>query len=276
MLYNTSAILFWSSLAYLAVFHFVRQQYGFYALYARTPSDRTAIARRLDTAAVYLATIYPLVYWHEHLPRAFEWFIEGDFPFRAPRGSATIVGILFVVILGALSIKEVAILCRTGFINIPKNLVIFGTALAWYTGIVFCNGDIPFTLTNVISHGVPYIALIWITGQKKLRATSSSSLVPPLSRIVFSARGIALFLVILVGLAFWEEALWDTLVWRERQQLFGWLWGIPQLENHSMLSLLVPLLAVPQATHYVVDAFIWRIRRSQGSVAPVLFEGTVK
>ena len=52
--------LFWRVLAYLAVFHFIRQQYGFLRLHSRhEPSPRHSW---LDTAVIYYATIYPLLY----------------------------------------------------------------------------------------------------------------------------------------------------------------------------------------------------------------------
>src|SRR3984957_18920347 len=35
MLYSFGALAFWRTLAYLAVFHFIRQQYGFMMIYAR-------------------------------------------------------------------------------------------------------------------------------------------------------------------------------------------------------------------------------------------------
>ena len=64
----------------------MRQQYGWVALYRRRLGAATRLDRVLDDAAIYSATLYPLLYWHAHLPREFEWFIEGDFiPGLPPR-----------------------------------------------------------------------------------------------------------------------------------------------------------------------------------------------
>ena len=79
LLYAAGDLVFWRVLAYLAVFHFVRQQYGWVALYRAKAGERVAWERRLDNAAIYLATVFPLAYWHAHLPRQFTWFIEQDF-----------------------------------------------------------------------------------------------------------------------------------------------------------------------------------------------------
>jgi hypothetical protein len=78
-LYSQGELLFWRVLAYLAVFHFVRQQYGWVMLYRARTSETDRFGRWLDAGTVYLATLYPLVYWHAHLPRQFSWFLENDF-----------------------------------------------------------------------------------------------------------------------------------------------------------------------------------------------------
>jgi hypothetical protein len=52
-----------------------------------------------------------------------------------------------------------------------------------------------------------------------------------------------------------EEALWDLLVWHERAPLFG---DAGLTLSRGLLTVVVPLLAVPQATHYALDGFIWR------------------
>ena len=48
-----------------------------------------------------------------------------------------------------------------------------------------------------------------------------------------------------------EELLWDILVWQEH---FGFYINT----NDTALLLLVPLLSVPQITHYILDGIIWK------------------
>jgi hypothetical protein len=50
-------------------------------------------------------------------------------------------------------------------------------------------------------------------------------------------------------------------VWHERAWLFGAEW-----DTSALKVVLVPLLALPQITHYVLDGFIWR-RKSNPSLA---------
>ena len=86
LLYYLGAGVFWTVFAYLAVFHFIRQQYGVYSLYARTVSYRSVWSRRVDIAAVYLSALYPLLYWHAHLPRSLSLVYRGRFCFSYSSG----------------------------------------------------------------------------------------------------------------------------------------------------------------------------------------------
>lgn len=256
VLFLQNPLLFWRGLAYLAVFHFVRQQYGFTRIYSRRemhPGERF-----LDAAAVYLAAVYPLVYWHTHLPRDFHWFVDGDFvalPSRLEPGLRA----AYVAVLLAYVGKEIVLWWRYGRVNIPKNLLIAGTALSWYVGIVLLNGDVAFTLTNIVAHGIPYLALIWFY-QHRSEASAQRQQYRWSSHLFSSAARIPAFVAVLFVFAYFEEGLWDALVWREHAAIFGPFRVLAPLGEQIGLAALVPLLAVPQATHYVLDAFIWRLR----------------
>lgn len=54
-------------------------------------------------------------------------------------------------------------------------------------------------------------------------------------------------------LAYFEELIWDKAIWKERSWLFG-----SSTDIGGWDLCLVPLLAVPQLTNYVLDGFIWR------------------
>jgi hypothetical protein len=124
-------------------------------------------------------------------------------------------------------------------------------------GIITFNGDLIFTLLNVVSHGIPYMALVWFTGNKKLKSTA-----PPartwLQRL-FTARYLLVFTAILLFFAFAEETLWDSFVWKEHPEFFGYFSALVP-EQLSADMLIVPLLSIPQFTHYVIDGFIWKMR----------------
>ncbi len=259
ILYGFGGGVFWRVLAYLAAYHFVRQQYGFLMLYKRRERGERRWERRLDQAMIYLATIYPLIYWHTH-ERVFSWFIDGDFvSVDAPylHGFALTV---YLTVIAAYVAKEVARFVREKRVNVPKNLLVFGTAASWYVGIVALDGDLAFTMTNVVAHGIPYVALIWAYGKKQAPRRERLGIARRTGAFWFSWRWLPAFVLVLVFFAYVEEGLWDALVWRDHElgfPLFSWL---PQLSDEALLTLVVPLLAVPQATHYVLDGYIWRLR----------------
>ena len=247
-LYSLGSAVFWRVLAYLAVFHFVRQQYGWVALYRAKAGEQSLWEKRLDTAAIYLATLYPLIYWHGHLPRGYEWFMPNDFLPGLP-GMVTAVlapiywGILAVYFLNA------GRRWRAGRANPGKDIVVATTAVCWYIGIITFNSDYAFTVTNVIIHGVPYMALVY--WYWRFRGTSGTP-----GRLS-AGRALILFLGTIWLLAYVEELLWDRTDWHQR----SWLFGSP-LPAENWKFLLVPLLAVPQLTHYVLDGFIWKRRKN--------------
>lgn len=254
ILYSIDGLLFWRILAYVAVFHFIRQQYGLMRLYLRMeiPSKFSSIT---DSIAIYTATLFPLLYWHFSGNRNFNWFLENDF---IPLQNNTIIPILqliYILIIALYVLKEIYIFITDKKCNIPKNLLIIGTFLSWYFGIVYFNGDMAFTTLNVISHGIPYIALIWFFEKKK----SAQSIENSTWKTIFSGSlGFIFFLFTILFFAYFEEGLWDALVWQEHEPLFKLFHFIPQVNHSQLLTLLVPLLALPQATHYVLDGFIWR------------------
>ena len=265
-LYSEGDHLFWRTLAYLAVFHFVRQQYGWVMLYRARCGERDRAGRLIDTAAIYLATVYPLVYWHAHLPRRFWWFLEGDF-IALPGLLATVLAPFYWLALAAWLGHSVY---RTlqGDANPGKDLVILTTALCWYIGIITFNSDYAFTVTNVVIHGVPYMVLVYWTmrrrpvaaGREVSTAAPAEAALPSGSRpTARRISGVAVFVGTIWLLAYAEALVWDRAVFHENSWLFG-----PAVDPGNWKLVLVPLLAVPQVTHYVLDGFIWKRKTNPG------------
>lgn len=261
LLYSVSALFFWRVLAYLAVYHFIRQQYGFLQLYSR--HERVTRAGRLvNVTAIYTATIFPILYWHLSGDRLFNWFIGGDFLAVPYPQLLPLLTAVYIAVIGVYLVKETWFTLRTRVFNLPRNLVIVGTLLSWYLGIVYYNGDLIYTTFNVVSHGIPYLALVWIYGRKKqVRAARQGQPESGWVAVVYRNAGVVLFLVLVAALAYVEEGFWDSLVWREHSQVFAFFAPLPQVRDSLLLAILVPLLTLPQVTHYILDGFIWKVSR---------------
>ncbi len=245
-IYSESSQWFWRLLAYLAVFHFVRQQYGWVALYRSRGGETGAVGRWIDTTAIYLATIYPLIFWHANLPRNYMWFLQGDFA-EIPAFTARVVEPIYWASLAIYAARSVYRGVYRGEWNPGKDVVVATTALCWHIGIITFNSDYAFTVTNVIIHGIPYMVLVyWYScldhGAKPQRQWPK----------------LATFLGTIWLLAYVEELFWDAGLWHER----GWMF-VGAIDAGNAELILVPLLAVPQITHYVLDGFIWKRRAAR-------------
>lgn len=260
MLFAVDALWFWRALAYLAAWHFVRQQYGFLALYRRRAGERGRVERSFDAAVLHLAMLHPLLYWHSHLPRRFVWFVDGDFvPVPWPM-LASLTGALLAAGLLAFVAKEIALAARGRAPSLGKMLVLFSTAATWWVGIVHFDSDYAFTVTNVLGHGIPYVALVWTYGRRRPSRPVGSRLAAIAARL-HEPRWVGGFVGLLVVLALLEESLWDLLVWGDHPAIFGGRNHVPAMVDSPLLPFVVGLLALPQATHYVLDGFLWKVGR---------------
>ena len=132
-----SDLLFWRLLAYVALFHFIRQQFGFMALYRAVSGRRQPAKFFSDTAVIYLATLYPVLYWHATDDRAFSWFVEGDFIrlpafFDAVPWLETACTALYAAVLLGWTAEEWR--QGAGAVAWGKILWLWTTAGTWYLG----------------------------------------------------------------------------------------------------------------------------------------------
>ena len=243
-LYSEGELVFWKALALLAVFHFVRQQYGWVNLYRAKLREKSRLTWWIDAIAIYLATVYPLAFWMTSLPRNFQWFVENDF-FVLPQVVEQILFPFYVLALAAYFGKSIYLYFTQRFLNIGKDIIVLTTAVCWYVGIVSLNSDYAFTVTNVLTHGVPYFALIYFYAKSRRKTAGRFYQTLSSNWIVFLAT--------LWTLAYFEELFWNRGVWHERNWLFGANFKLEEWKTYF-----VPLLAVPQLTHYILDGFIWR------------------
>lgn len=239
---------FWRALAYLAIFHFVRQQWGFVAMYRNRLGEAGRLGRVIDALMVHAAAGYPLLVWHTRLPRAFAWMRDGDLMRGLPAGVILPATFVYLAIAVAYVARAVVQSLRAP-VNWGKHAVIGATAACWYVGILATNSDYAFTVTNVFIHGVPYLALVFMYA----RAGAKPPDAKPGTGARVASLGLLPFLLTVWALAYAEELLWDRGVWHDRSWLFG-----TGADIGGLRAVVVPLLAVPQLTHYVLDGFLWR------------------
>jgi len=257
ILYGFGAHVFWRVMAYVAVWHFVRQQYGFVMLYRHRAGERGGAW--IDKLAIYATMVYPLVFWHADGARVFAWFTPGDFV-PLPRWTSTAAVAFYTVAIAVFVAQQI----RTRSRNWGKIGVVASTAAVWYVGIVAFNSDFAFTITNVVAHGVPYVALVWLYGRRRWADDRGwrGAIHRPLA--------VPLFLGLVALLAYVEEGAWDVFVWQEHAGFFGGL-TLPVDLPPALVALVVPLLILPQLTHYLLDAWIWKFDGSNPGLREHVF-----
>ncbi len=255
---SISIALFWRCLAYLAVYHFIKQQFGFMRIYKAKARD-VRPKKISDNFIIYFSMLYPIFFWHLHADREFAWFVHGDF-FSIPLHDSIKIGLsvlgnsMYVLFLFAWLAEELWYSKKSN-VALPagKILWVLTTAGNWFFGIVYFNSDTVFTITNVVAHGVPYLALILFYKTRKATIKASS----------YSAKrnwGIALIILSSIFLfAVIEEYLWDVLVYRDNEDFFSILAPyFLDTPSRTFQLLSIAFLAVPQVTHYILDGFIWK------------------
>lgn len=249
--------LFWRMMAYTAVFHFIRQQYGFVKVYQRDESE--GIRSKSAVIAVYAATLYPLLYWHCYGPFEFSWFTKNDFLFGgSPQIERWGRGI-FILILLCYGLEVLYIRWKHKHFNLPAFLIVSGTALNWFMGIVWFKSDLTFTLLNVVGHGIPYMALVWLFNDKNKMDVRRARF--SFQRFFTKPYGTLLFFAIPILFGFFEEGFWDALVWKDHPAVFSMFYSMGHYIQANAQYVMVPLLITPQLTHYILDGFIWKISK---------------
>ncbi len=260
--YSVSALIFWRILAYLAVFHFVRQQYGWVALYRRKNGEGKD-GRLLDAAAIYGATLTPLLFWHAHLPRRFQWFLRGRLRERPARGRQH---------------GRVRPLCR----DLRRVDREGGRACARRPARVVGEGpDRPLDGGDVVPGHRRLRLRLRVHGDERLRPRHSVH-GPRVVHVEIARRGAP---------RRGRAPRPSRTGWRRSSSSSSRLFsssrsprngagtassgtttpcsfrGLRSSPARSLLALIVPLLALPQATHYVWDAFLWKVRpENRGTV----------
>ncbi|RHX87710.1 hypothetical protein [Leptospira stimsonii] len=261
-LYSFGSIWFWRIMAYVAVFHFIRQQFGFLALY-RKKTESIQIPFVLDKLTIYLMGGIPILYWHlTDQKREFSWFMDGDFLVYPIPTFASALLWLQQIWLGLYLAIHIIYFFKYRSFPFGKILLVINTWCVWFFGIVYFNSDFSFTITNVINHGIPYIFLLFY-----YVIQNPNEIIGEVFKSKAWITVLICFLGVLFLFSFVEEWAWDSFIWKDHYQIF---------QNASFYSLELPefatallasVLFLPQFTHYVLDAYLWKI----GKPNPRLF-----
>lgn len=248
-----------SFLAYMAVFHFIKQQVGFVQLYGRQAENLdslTYISKKIDTIITWIVTGFPFAYWMMHYENiSLNWFIPWEYIFISKLVPYTeFLWILYGLCIIIYCIFQLILLLRWARLNPLKYLYIIGTAYIWFNGMVAYDSIIIFGFGNILLHGLNYYGIvIWSTRSNIEAYGKWLEKIKKMGVILFSL-GIVLSMA---SLWYIEEFFWNQFVWREKNMIFSdFFYNIWYSE--PILILIVSILGSVQLTHYILDRYIWR------------------
>ncbi len=257
---------FWTILAYVAIFHFIKQLYGFVAIYRLRAQEKGAFDYYLDKWTLWAGALGPILVWHASPRRQFDWFNAGEqFIAKLPPHIVSDLMVAYYGIAIVYVLRQIQIFVQRQHVNVGKNLVMVASWISWAVGISMADAPIVSAAFINLLHGIPFLVIVWVYCRRKWHGSlvkSAEQVVDSPSlpkagrwiRILTKRQNLAAFFLLIFGFAILEEGLWDGLVWRhyipesmQPEQLSPWL-----------LSLVVATLSLPQIVHYFLDAYIWR------------------
>ena len=251
LLHFYDAILFWTVIAYIAIWHFVRQPYGFIVIYKFLQKETSSIDFHLDRLSVYVAAIGPILAWHASPERQFDWFGHGEkFIVTLPESFKFYIALIYFGFALVYSLRQLYLIWR-GHFNFGKQMVMILTWATWAIGISISNPLISAAFINLF-HGIPFLGVTWLYGNSKYRSGFLGA--------IFRTKNLAWFFILIFLPAMIEEGLWDAIFWHQYSSIFPTLF-IGET-NSLVMSACCALLIMPQLIHYILDVFIWKMDSS--------------
>jgi hypothetical protein len=248
-------------LAWIAVWHFIRQQVGFTLLYGSRDQyiskAEAHVSRRFDILIIWSVTGFPLLYWWTRQSSMnFSWFVENEFPHLPPEIFPSLWNIFWIIITLYCCYQLFVNIFLKKWVNPWKYWYILGTAFIWFNGIVWHNSPLIFGLGNVMLHGLNYYGIVYLSTKNK----SDNKDYPTWKWMKYLiGKGFLTMSVILFAFAYVEEFFWNELVWKEHVWLYGsFLSHYVEHVPAFTFAIMVGFLAMPQLTHYILDGFIWK------------------
>ena len=245
-LHLQSSLHFWRFAAYFAIFHFVRQQYGWMAYSARKGGQSNPRDFLFDKIMIYNATLFPLI-WRTTHPVSYGWFTSGDV-IQFPLEWLGMAAMFVHWVINILYCFRLFDLYRSGTgINVSKLQVIFTTWIAWYGGFVLLNSQFATVAFIALAHGIPYMVIIHRYGKSRFSETGG------VLGAIFKRKMVILFYGLIFLVALVESGVWGIITPNEviphnYQILFGPL----------ALAVIIPILELPGLSHYAFDTFLWK------------------
>ncbi len=235
-LYKSSPLLFWQYLAYFALFHFMRQQYG-WMMIASFKAKISKKEKSLDKIGIYSAVIFPSFWWSTH-PTSYGLFTSGDIIY-IPTPQYLIQGL--EILYWAYSIFYGFYLLKKGPTAMSRLQVWLTSWIVWAAAFYWFSSQTVMLVSIALSHCVPYLILLYLYRDSLSFFRKQRAFLP------------IYFYVLLLAISTMDTSLWWFL---ETKKIIYSL--------SPITAYIIPCLALPDALHYVFDTFLWKNKWNPG------------
>lgn len=234
----------WSVLAYIAIFHFMRQQIGWLKL---LQDGQSYFYSKLEVSAMYAIVVSGILFWHSCRSASFFWFPGAvNIPTAVIFSNiCDVVMIVLCVLCLYIKVKD----CKNEIIIRPAKIyLLLSTIFTWQIMLRLVPlTPVSFAIFNTVTHGLPY--LIWIFWFYSFQSSRTKYLffIPMMFYLLFIFLGIV------------ENYFYFGSMRKEEFQLFS-QWKMIGGAKTSKVFLCLAL--TPQMIHFIADGFVWKIKKS--------------
>tara|TARA_Y100000768_G_scaffold388287_1_gene383328 strand:+ start:21397 stop:22440 length:1044 start_codon:yes stop_codon:yes gene_type:complete len=229
---------FFILIAQTAIFHVIRQEYGWMKIATRLDSYHSKWLERLDLLTIYSITISPTLWLLRHSENGY-WIRPGD-SFLVPDILARFAMSFSLIVIILFWIINSFHWWKYRQVNLTKILVFFNGFFGWYIALYFITDPQYFLLSSwllTFAHGVPYFFIVF-----KTERLGDSSLIQGkyfrLSRSAYLYGLLILFFFIFYAPFASIQKFYELpLFWK---------------------ALLASAISCPNIVHCIIDGFLWR------------------
>jgi hypothetical protein len=225
-------------MAYLAVVHFIRQDFGWMKIATSFDSHAPRWLNMLDVWSSYGMTVLPMLYITRKEAVNNFWYQKGDL-FYTPDVIAHTAHHLYWPVVAIFIAGNAYHAYQTRRLNLSKYLVATNTFFGWYMSKIYVENGYLAIWLMIFHHGVPYYFIVF----KTERISKDILWLQRLGRFKYLA--LYLCCVMVFFTVFWSLGMNSYVVSLKS--------SVPSLK-----SLIYAIAISPQMTHSILDGYIWK------------------
>lgn len=227
---------FYYFLAYVAMIHFIRQEFGWMKIASKLDSQAPKWLFYTDVGTSYAMTILPLL-WTIRETVVAQWYRPGDV-LGVPLFVAEWALKLFWPIVSIFLAANAYQTYKTKTFNLSKMLVFLNTLFGWYIAKTFIQNPYMAGWFFIFHHGIPYYFIVF----KTERVSSNVGWLQALGKFKFPVMYLG---CVIIFYCFLMGHSGNSFIASLKKDPF-------------LFSLVYCISVMPQMTHFILDGMIWK------------------